>query len=1000
MEPDPNLSFPPFRLDTVTNRLWRGEQVVLLRPKPLAVLRYLIEQQGRVVASIELLQALWPNTVVSGGVLKVAIQAIRHALSDDAATPQFIETVPGRGYRWIGAVQSPDQSGVRSQNQSAQLQELNQAGLQTPDSGLRDSLLVGREAELRRLHGWLGKTLSGTRQVVFVTGEPGIGKTSVVDAFVAQLSGAVVHMRMPLWVARGQCVEQYGAGEAYLPILEAVERLCREPGHERLLPLLRQYAPLWLAQMPSFLSPTERERLQREVLGSTQERMLRELVAVIETLTADTVLVLVLEDLHWSDYSTLDLLGRLARRREAARLLILGTYRPVAMLTHEHPLRGVLQDLQARRLCGELSLTGLTEAAVEEYLNERFPQHALPTRLARVLYQRTEGNPLFLVNLVDDLVAQGLLVPGEEGWALQDSLDIVVRQVPESSRQLIAQQSERLSPEEQQVLRAASVAGAEFSAAAVAAAVEVERVEVEEHCEGLARQQQFLRRAGISEWPDGTVAARYGFLHALYQQLWHEQVSIGRRQQWHQRIGVRMEAAYGNQAGEIAAELAIHFEEGHDYCRAVHYLQQAAENTLQRSAHQETIAYLTKALGFLRTLPEEPDRPQRELSLLSALGVPLLVTKGYANLEVGEVFTQARQLCQKVEKDSHLFQVLWGINAFAAVRGECWAAWETAGDMLRLAQSLQDPATLMMANLARGGTALWMGEFTAAREHLEQSIALYDTLQRRDLPVHLGYDSGIACFSYSALALWGLGYPDQALQRVQEALKLAQKSHQPYTLVHTQAWAASLYQHRREEHAAHEQAEATMTFSANGGFPLWLAMGTVLRGWALVQQGEVEQGIAQIRQGMDAYQETGAGWGQSYYPALLAEAYGKARQPKEGLKVLAETLPPQKHLEERWWETEKYRLKGELIFQTGGRKPEVKVQEEAESCFHQALTLAQSQCAKMLELRAVMSLSRLWQRQGKKKQAHEMLAEVYDWFTEGFDTKDLQEAKVLLARFS
>ncbi|MGH7960260.1 MAG: winged helix-turn-helix domain-containing protein, partial [Candidatus Binatia bacterium] len=239
MEPDPYLSFPPFRLDPVKNRLWRGEQPIPLRPKPLAVLRYLIEQQGRVVTADELLHALWPNTVVSASTIKVVIRAIRHALEDEAATSQFIETVPRRGYRWVGTVVS-GQSSVVSEDKAA----VKPLPLATENWQLATPL-VGREAELKRLHGWLGKSLGGTRQVVFVTGEPGIGKTSVVDAFVAGLGG-VGQLGIPVWIARGQCVEQYGAGEAYLPILEALERLCREPGHERLLPLLRQHAPLWL----------------------------------------------------------------------------------------------------------------------------------------------------------------------------------------------------------------------------------------------------------------------------------------------------------------------------------------------------------------------------------------------------------------------------------------------------------------------------------------------------------------------------------------------------------------------------------------------------------------------------------------------------------------------------------------------------------------------------------------------------------------------------------
>jgi predicted ATPase len=339
---------------------------------------------------------------------------------------------------------------------------------------------VGREAESQQLCGWLERALCGERQVVFVTGEAGIGKTTLMEAFLDQVAADG-----NLWIARGQCIEHYGVGEAYLPILDALGRLCRDSEGERLVPLLRQYAPTWLVQLPWLLNATDREGLQREIFGATRERMLREMAETIEAFTIETALVLVLEDLQWSDYSTLDLVSFLARRRELARLLVIGTYRPVDVIVGEHPLKAVKRELEVHGQCVDLPLEVLSEADVAAYLAARFPANSLPTELAQLIYRRTDGNPLFIVNVVEDLIAQGVIGQREGQWELGATLEDIEVGVPESIQQMIAQQLERLSAEEQQVLEAASVAGVEFSAAAVAAALETEVAQVEERCDGI-----------------------------------------------------------------------------------------------------------------------------------------------------------------------------------------------------------------------------------------------------------------------------------------------------------------------------------------------------------------------------------------------------------------------------------------------------------------------------------------------------------------------------------
>jgi predicted ATPase/DNA-binding winged helix-turn-helix (wHTH) protein len=1026
--------FGEFRLDGSNEQLWYGEQARSLKPKALAVLRYLVEHAGHLVTKEALFQAVWPDVVVSESVLTTCLREIRQALRDDARVPRYIQTVHRRGYRFIGTVVSR-QSSVGSAPRPSPLRSQLGAGnwqLATP--------LVGREAELQQLHHWLDKTLNGERQIVFITGEPGIGKTALIDTFLVSLSNVQTldPKRQTLdarpWIGQGQCIEHFGAGEAYLPVLAALGHLNREPGNEQLQAVLSRYAPTWLLQLPALVKADEVDLLQRKIAGATRERMLRELAEALEALTTEQPLVLVLEDLHWSDPSTLELLAFLARRRQPARLLVLGTYRPVEMLAEGHPLKCVTHELFAHGLCSELALRFLTEHDIATYLHTRFPVSALPTRLAQALYHRTGGNPLFLTSLVRDLVTREVLMLCDGVWMLQGKVDQVGNETPESIRHLVARQRERLTAEEQRILEAASLASAEFSAALVAAALETENVTIEAQCNRLAERQQFLGPAGLSEWPDGTVAARYGFQHAVYQQLWHERVSIGQAQEWQRRMGERLEAAYGQRASEVAAELAVHFEQGREYRRAICYHQQAAETAMQRNAHQEAIAHLTKGLELLTSLPDSPERSQQELPLQISLGGSLIAIKGYSAPEVEKPYIRALELCQQVGDTAQLFPTLWGLWEFSVNGARYKTAHELAEQCLMLAQSAKDPALLVEAHYALGSTSFQLGEIAAARSHFEDMITLYDLQQHSSYASLYVQDPGVVSRVYIAWALWFLGYPEQALQRSQEALALARDLSHPYSLGIALIMGAILSQYRQEVSAVHERAEEGLMLTSEQEFAFWLAQATIMDGWALAEQGQREKGIIQMRHGLAAYKAIGAEIVLPYFLALLAEAYGKAGQTEEGLAVLAEALALVQRIEERYYEAELYRLKGQLTLQsqtslgqvsdksqarleqvtTSQSKLQASLEAEAEACFWRAIEIARKQQAKSLELRALMSLVRLWQQQAtqytSRNTQHEArtrldaacktLSEIYNWFTEGFDTKDLREARALLEEYS
>jgi predicted ATPase len=707
----------------------------------------------------------------------------------------------------------------------------------------------------------------------------------------------------------------------------------------------------------------------------------------------------------------------MARRREPAKLMILGTYRPTDVLASGHPLRGVVQELRARWQCDEMRLEPLAEGAIAEYLSERFAGRGTPALLlqdlAPLLVRRTGGNPLFVVNTVDYFVRQGAVTNEAGHWTLQaDKINEVGEGVPDTLRQLIERQVERLCEAEQRLLEAASVAGVEFAVAEAAAGLQDDLETLESQCERLARTGQLLRTEGVAEWPDGTLSGRYSFLHALYHEVVYARVTATPRVQWHRRIAERKEAAYGERAREIAAELAVHFVEGRYYYKAVQYLRHAGENAVRRNAHQEAVAHFTRGLDLLATFPDTPERRKHELALQVALGVPLVRTKGYAAPAVAHAYGRARELCQQIGEQPELFTALVGLCSFYVVRAELQTARMLAEQCLRLAQHVQDPALLVEAHFILGITLFYSGELTSAQAILEQGSAFYDPQAHGSLMLHYGQDPGVACRAYASLTRWLLGYPDQALGKNHDALSLARELSHSFSVgatLHTAAW---LRQYRQEGPAVQAYAEEEIAVSHEGGFVLWLAAGTILRGWALSEQGAREEGLAQMREGMAALTATGTAIAQPYQLALLAQAHGKSGQTHEGLTLLEQALAAVDKTGERYYEAELYRLRGELTLAGAGP-----VEQAAEECFLKAIAVAHQQQAKSLELRAVMSLVRLRQQQASAlgalntdcashtaqpiarnhlAEARELLEEVYGWFTEGFDSKDLQDAAALL----
>ncbi len=907
---------------------------------------------------------------------------LRQALGEQAQKPQFIETVRGRGYRFIAPVTPEPMPRAGHDSMSA-------TPPPQPATESAGHQIIGRDAELLQLHQWFETALQGERQIGFVTGEAGIGKTTLLEAFLAEIASEALP-----WVGHGQCLEQYGAGEAYMPLLEALGRLCRGAHGAMLVVLLKEQAPSWLAQLPAQLPMSEREAFYLQGHGATQERMLRELAEAVEVMTTHHPLILVLEDLHWCDPSTLEWLAYMARRRDPARLLILATYRPIDAIVREHPVHSLIQELRLRGQCRILDLDYWSEAEVGAFVAQRFTGVRLPTEGARILHRRTSGNPLFVGAVVEEFVRQGLFQldgESEDGTGGADELAVAI---PDSLRQLIEQQMTQLTPEEQELLEAASVAGIEFSIAAVETVVETSATQLEARYADLAKRHQFVRTDGLETWPDGTAAARYRFIHALYQEVVYARVSPGRGLRLHQQIGARKEVGYGDRAREIASELATHFVHGHDHPRAVQYLHLAGENALWRGAHQEAMTHLVQSLTFLHTLPETRERMQQEVGLQSTLGLALQVIKGTTSPEVEQAYTRAYDLCQQLgdTETLQLLPVLRGLFHFYTNRMKRKPALTFGKAFLSLAQRSQQPIYLLQAHASMGNMTLWLGDFVQARTYCQEGIALYDAQLHRTETSIYGENPKVHPLGVIARAQWYLGYPEQALQQIQQAYTIAEESGNSPSLAFAQYHMTVVHRNRRDPYETIDaQVRKLMAMYPAPAFALWEPVGLVELGWLQVAQGLSQEGLRQMHEGLAALATLKADIFRPAFLFLLADAYGIAGQSDEGLRRLAEAQEAMETTEMYYMAAEITRLRGQLLLQQGTESA-----DQAEVCFHQALDTARRQQAKSWELRVAISLGRLWQQQGKQDEAYTLLAPIYDWFTEGLDTADLQDAKALL----
>jgi class 3 adenylate cyclase/predicted ATPase len=876
---------------------------------------------------------------------------------------------------------------------------------------------VGRQSELAHLHRALAQTQAGHGQIVGVMGEPGVGKSRLFYEF-------------KLLAQRG-CLTletfsvSHGKAYPYLPLIDLLknyfqlahqddDRRRREKITGKVLTLDRSledtlpylFFLLGLAEPTSPLQQMDGQIRRQRTLEAIKRLLLRE--------SLNQPLLIIFEDLHWLDNETQAFLHLFSESIATARILLLVNYRP----EYRHPWHGKTYFSQLRldplgKEQAEEMLTALLGEVSESPL-PRWERHVLSTvegerdrvrvgtdalqPLKRFILAKTEGNPFFMEEIVQELREQGLLSSdGATQRAVSLPTDL---RLPTTVQGVLAARMDRLPTEEKALLQTLAVIGREFSASLLRQVVPQSEADLHRI---LARLQAAEFVYEQPAFPD----VEYIFKHALTQEVAYNSLLQERRKVLHERTAQAIEEVYRHKLDDHYSALAHHYSRSGNTQKSVDYLHLAGQQAVQRSANEEAIVHLTAALELLKALPDTLERAQQELALQIALGAPLRTTKGYGSPEVEHTFTRARELCQQLGNTPQLFPMLWGLWYVYYVRADYKTAQELATQCLALAQNVQDPALLVEVHFVLGASFI-LGELTLAREHFEQGLALYDSQRHHSHAFLYGQDPGVVTSSIAAWVLWLLGYPEQARKRGHAALTLAWELSHPYSSAYAFACATWLHLLRGEGQVGQDLVASLNALCTEQGFSLFLMWGTILRGWVLVEQGKVEEGIVQIRQGVTAYKATETKAFLSCFLTALAEAHGKVGQTEEGTKMIAEALTLVDKTGERFYEAEAYRLKGQLVLQSAAHSPQsenpnpqhlapsTQAEAEAEACFLKAIDIARKQQAKSLELRASVSLARLWQQQGKKDEARQMLADIYGWFTEGFDTKDLQEAQTLI----
>jgi DNA-binding winged helix-turn-helix (wHTH) protein/tetratricopeptide (TPR) repeat protein len=836
------LRFDEFELDEENALLTRGGRPVALPPKAFAVLCALAKQPGKLTKKEDLLDAVWGHRHVSESVLKTTISQVRTALSDAAAKPRYIETASRRGYRFIGVV-----LGAPVPTRVAPVPAAHVSVEVKPAATEMRAPMIGRTVPLAKLHAAWRNVVNGKRSVFWIAGDAGVGKTTLVEQFISELPAVIV--------IRGQCVEQFGAGEPYLPVLEALSALCRN--HPEFVDLMRAFAPTWLVQLPWLMSEAERATLYRELSGANQERKVREIAELMGRFTAQHPVLLLTEDLHWSDTATLRLLDHFARRTSPARIMWLATYRLMQIIAESHPLKELRQELRLHRLCEEVVLDPFSEVEVAEYLQNRMPDAGIQEAFIHKLHDHTGGLPLFIANVVDDLVAGSQSTT----WS-----------VPESLAGAIEKHIARLAADSQRLLEAASFCGVEFRATTLSAVLGQELQSITQQCDDLAQRQYWLQHVAIVELPDGTLDARYAFRHALYRHVFYQRQGVSTRVQMHRRVAAALERGRSAGIAVTAAELASQHESGLAHSAALRYYVEAARSALSHFAPREAIDITSNALTLLPRCPEGTERLELEFGLVSVRGLACSQQFGLVSREGEIAYQRALELCDILPLTPDRAQVLGGLAWMYYSRAQYDDASKLAQRLESLSLTHDDPVLVIASCCLLGVINTMRGNYHEARRYLQRGLDACESLGDKVPPAAFVADPVIVLKVNSAIPLMHIGYIDQARAAMDAAVMRGRERGQ--LMGRTIAlWCAAMFEMRmqRPERVA-EHAQALRKLVDDHAIGQAQGPSRWISGWAEAYLGSPQEGLRLILEGFEFNQRAGMISGGSEVLGYAVEA--------------------------------------------------------------------------------------------------------------------------------
>jgi predicted ATPase len=845
--------------------------------------------------------------------------------------------------------------------------------------------LVGREDELDALRQEFDRAFRGKSRLVVVSGEAGLGKTSLVEAFVAELD----ERGEPFRLGRGRCSERLAGSEAYLPVLEALESLQKSEQLGSLTRLVRALAPSWYAQlMPPSANDSSAARLAAETAGGSQERLKREIASLLEEAGRMHPILLWFDDVHWADPSTTDLLGYLARRLDSTRLLIIVTVRPSDLRQSKHPFLALKLDLVAHGFCREIAPTSLTEGAVGRYVALQFPEHAFPAGFPAMIHERTEGHPLFMADALRDLRRRQVIQQQDGRWTLVEPMSAVARELPESVRSLIQRKMDALEDTDRRLLGAASVQGMDFDSGMLAAVLQLDDEDVESRLERLEREHALVRYVGELEGRDRSLTLHYRFAHHMYQNACFEALRGTRRAALSRAIAERLVQRYGTEPDRLA-DIAMLFEVARDGVRAAEYWNGAAQAAGRLYAHDESARLALRGLSLLRSEPSSPARAAAELGLQMTYALAVKTSRGYAAPEVGRAYERARELSREVEDPSRVVPVLIGMSAHHIVAGEIRIAHDISQEMLALFERLGDPHLQMIGEWSVGAALFHLGALEASHLHLEQALTLYDPAFHGPRVWQTGIEPGIFCRCELARTTTLRGFPDSGLVMVQRAVADARALDHPQPLAFALLFEILVHLSRRSPRDVQRVYEQLAVVCHAHGIAQEMFWAAPLVGRAFIELGDLGRGLRVLEEGLAAHTTSRSALLRPYYLVILAGAQLRAGFLERAQRALDDSTRIADATGQHAYDAEHARLQAEVLSAGGAA-------EAAERQYVAALEISRRQGARWLELRAARGYAHYLIEHDRGPEARELLEPLLSSLSEGRETMDFLYAEGLL----